>query len=75
VIDAKMKGRTIKAAAAPTPSPMIDLMAALKRSLAGNSCNARGEQIQTAKATSDRRQAALLLPLSGARNRKVEDAS
>src|SRR6202030_4192985 len=34
LIEAKMKGVTIEARAVPTPSPVIDLMAALKRSLA-----------------------------------------
>src|SRR3954454_5482869 len=33
-LEAKMKGATIEARAVPTPSPVIDLMAALKRSLA-----------------------------------------
>jgi hypothetical protein len=34
LIEAKMKGVTIEARVVPTPSPVIDLMAALKRSLA-----------------------------------------
>src|SRR5438477_7796482 len=68
LIEAKMQGLAIKPGAVSTPPPVIDLMAALKRSL--------GEEAPTQKrsaasgekrnrAAPDRRQAALLLPLSG----------
>jgi hypothetical protein len=71
LIEAKMKGVTIKPRAVSTPSPVIDLMAALKRSLAQEP--SEPEQItarrkQTKKAL-DRRQPVLLLPLTGTRKR------
>jgi hypothetical protein len=67
VIEAKMKGVTIEPPAVSTPSPAIDLMAALKRSLAQEP-SAPEQRKQTKKAP-DQRQPALLLPLTGARKR------
>jgi DNA end-binding protein Ku len=71
LIEAKMKGVTIESRAVSTPSPVIDLMAALKRSLAEPSAPEQrtAKRKQTKKAL-DRRQPALLLPLAGDRKTK-----
>jgi hypothetical protein len=75
LIEAKMKGRTIKAPIAPAPSPVIDLMAALERSLAQEQPAAKratATTTKTAKVTPDRRQKAMLLPLSSRQKQKTE---
>jgi DNA end-binding protein Ku len=77
LIEAKMKGVTIKPPAVPTPSPVIDLMAALKRSLAQErsapeQTAAKGKR---AKQRADRRQPVLLLPLAGNRKTKPRPAA
>jgi DNA end-binding protein Ku len=60
LIQAKMKGLPIKPKQIAAP-PVLDLMAALKRSLAQETAAAKPRR----KAAADRRQTSLLLPLSG----------
>jgi DNA end-binding protein Ku len=76
LIEAKMKGLPIKPSAVSAPAPVIDLMSALKRSLA-QQAPARVGRTNKEKRTrgmSDRRQASLLLPVSGGRKRKEQPA-
>ena len=73
LIEAKMKGLVIKPRAVSTP-PVIDLMAALKRSLAEEAPTPKrtaASRERRNRAVPDRRQAALLLPLSGGSKRKA----
>ena len=76
LIETKMKGLPIKPSAVSAPAPVIDLMSALKRSLA-QQAPARVGRTNKEKRTrgmSDRRQASLLLPVSGGRKRKEQPA-
>src|SRR5207302_1631851 len=73
LIAAKMKGVTIEPRAVSTPSPVIDLMAALKRSLAQEPSapeQRTAKRKRTKQAAADRRQPVLLLPLTGIRKGK-----
>jgi hypothetical protein len=71
LIEAKMKGLTIKPRAMSTPSPVIDLMAALKRSLAQEPSvqEQKTAKKKRTRQAPNRRQPALLLPLTGDRRR------
>jgi DNA end-binding protein Ku len=74
LIEAKMQGRAIKPRTVSRPTPVIDLMAALKRSLGQESPAPKRSTRTTkqAKATaSDRRQPTLLLPVAGDRTPKA----
>ena len=75
LIEAKMKGLPVKPRAITEPAPVIDLMAALKRSLA-HETPAKGarakKQEKRTKARLDRRQPSLLLPVAGGGKGKEE---
>ena len=69
-----MKGLPIKPRAVSAPAPVIDLMSGLKRSLAQETPakGGRTNKEKRTRAVSDRRQASLLLPLSGGRKGKEQ---
>jgi DNA end-binding protein Ku len=66
LVESKVKGKgVIKKTAAAAPPKVIDLMEALKRSLAEGGGGAGAKAARKAKAAPDRRQATMLLPVEG----------
>ena len=77
LIKAKLEGLpTAKPREVTTPPPVIDLMAALKRSLTQDTPAINGTMAKQkrAKPAADRRQRPLLLPVAGGRKRNQEPA-
>jgi len=72
LIEAKLKGLPIKPREVITPRPVIDLMAALKHSLAQETPAAGATTVKKKRARpgADRRQRSLLLPVAGGRKKK-----
>jgi DNA end-binding protein Ku len=76
LIEAKVKGLPIKPREVSRPAPVIDLMAALKRSLAQETPakRSRANRESRKEVVPDRRQPSLLLPVSGGHKPTKEPA-
>jgi DNA end-binding protein Ku len=70
LIETKMKGLPIKPREVITPPPVIDLMAALKRSLAEETARIGAQPPKKSGRATDRRQRSLLLAVPGGRRSK-----
>jgi DNA end-binding protein Ku len=68
LIEAKMKGLPVQPKQIATPAPVLDLMSALKRSLAQETGAAAKPR---RRAAGDRRQTNLLLPVSGKKEKET----
>ena len=75
LVEAKMKGLTIKPRAVSTPTPVIDLMAALKRSLAQETPTAKRATAQSEIHQSDARSASGCIAAALDRRSKKENRS
>jgi hypothetical protein len=71
LIEAKLKGLPLKTQPARAPAPVVDLMTALKRSLAQDM---PPQPKPKSRASKDRRQTNLLLPVAG-KGRATEPSS